>query len=110
MALGMIEVFGYATSIVVADAAVKAADVTIAALDKNKPAAGDVAEVPLIMCVKLNGSVSAVEQAVEAGVREAKARNLYVTHYIIAREEEDTKKMAAICATGQDKFRRAAQK
>ena len=48
MALGMIEVCGFVTSIVVADAAAKAADVKILALDKNKPAAGDAAEVPLI--------------------------------------------------------------
>lgn len=80
MALGMIEVCGFVTSIVVADAAAKAADVKILALDKNKPAAGDAAEVPLIMIVKIGGEVSAVEQAVEAGVREAKARGLYVTH------------------------------
>ena len=46
MALGMIEVFGFATSIVVADAMAKAADVKIVAIDKNKPAAGDSARVP----------------------------------------------------------------
>ena len=40
MALGMIEVFGFATSIVVSDAMAKAADVKIVAIDKNKPAAG----------------------------------------------------------------------
>ena len=40
MALGMIEVFGFATSIVVADAMAKAADVKVVAIDKNKPAAG----------------------------------------------------------------------
>lgn len=100
----MIEVFGYVTSIVVADAAAKAANVTIIALDKNKPAAGDAAEVPLIMAIKIGGDVSAVEQAVEAGVREAKARGLYVTHHIIAREADDTKKLAKICATGHDGF------
>ncbi len=57
MALGMIEVCGFVTSIVVADAAAKAADVKILALDKNKPAAGDAAEVPLIMIVKIGGEV-----------------------------------------------------
>ena len=53
MALGLIEVFGFTTSIVVADAVAKAADVTIVALDKNKPANGDAAEVPLLMTIKL---------------------------------------------------------
>ena len=36
MALGMIEVFGFVTSIVVADAAAKAADGTITALEINR--------------------------------------------------------------------------
>ena len=87
-----------------ADAAAKAADVKILALDKNKPAAGDAAEVPLIMIVKIGGEVSAVEQAVEAGVREAKARGLYVTHHVIGREAEDTKKLSKLCAVGRDRF------
>lgn len=102
MALGMIEVFGFVTSIVVADAAAKAADVEIVALDKNKPAAGDAAEVPLIMAVKMTGEVSAVEQAVEAGVRVAKERGLYVTHHIISRQADDTKLLAPISAVGHD--------
>lgn len=102
MALGMIEVFGFVTSIVVADAAAKAADVKITALDKNKPAAGDAAEVPLIMAVKITGDVAAVEQAVEAGVRVAKERGMYVMHHIIARQAEDTEKLAPICAVGHD--------
>ena len=49
MALGMLEVFGFATSIVVADAMAKAADVKVVAIDKNKPAGGDSARVPLVM-------------------------------------------------------------
>lgn len=104
MALGMIEVFGFATSIVVADAAAKAADVTIVALDKNKPAAGDAAEVPLIMVVKINGNISAVEQAVEAGTRVAKEKGQFILSHIIANEADDTKKMAKINAVGHDKF------
>ena len=94
MALGLVEVFGYATSIVVADAAAKAADVKIVALDKNKPAAGDAAEVPLMIVVK----------AMEAGIREAKSRNLYSTSYLITNEAEDTKKLEQICAVGHDKL------
>lgn len=104
MALGMIEVFGFATSLVVADAAAKAGDVTIVALDKNKPAAGDAAEVPLIMVVKINGDVASVEQAVEAGVRTAKEKGQFILSHIITNEAEDTKKMAKICAVGHDKF------
>ena len=99
MALGLVEVFGYATSIVVADAAAKAADVKIVALDKNKPA-----EVPLMIVVKMTGDVSSVKQAMEAGIREAKSRNLYSTSYLITNEAEDTKKLEQICAVGHDKL------
>ena len=53
MALGLIEVFGYTTAIVVADAAAKAGKVKIVNIDNNKPAAGDAAEVPLVMIVKM---------------------------------------------------------
>lgn len=102
MALGMIEVFGFVTSIVVADAAAKAADVKIVALDKNKPAAGDAAEVPLIMAVKMTGDVSAVEQAVQAGVKLAQERGMYVTHHVIAREADDTALLSVIGAVGHD--------
>ena len=37
MALGMIEMFGYTTAILAADAAAKAGDVRIVAIDHNKP-------------------------------------------------------------------------
>ena len=52
MALGMIEVYGFATSIVVADKVAKSADVKVVAIDKNKPANADKVEVPLFMVVK----------------------------------------------------------
>ncbi len=104
MALGMIEVYGFATSIVVADAAAKAGNVTIVALDKNKPAGGDSVAVPLIMLVKINGDVSSVEQAVEAGSRVAKEKGQFIQSHIIPNEADDTKKMAKINAVGHDKF------
>ena len=47
MALGLIEVFGYTTAIVVADAAAKAGNIKIVNIDNNKPAAGDAAPAPL---------------------------------------------------------------
>ena len=71
MALGMIEVFGFATAIVVADKMAKAADVKVVAIDKNKPAAGDDARVPLVMAIKVEGDAAAVEAAVQAGKEEA---------------------------------------
>lgn len=104
MALGMVEVFGFATGIVVADTAAKAAEVKIVALDKNKPAAGDAAEVPLMIVVKMTGGTAAVEQAMEAGIRAAKERGLYSTSCLISNEAEDTKRLETICAVGHDKF------
>ena len=41
----------------------------------------------------------------DAGVAEAKRRNLLVSYDIISRQAEDTLKMARINATGKDKLR-----
>ena len=105
MALGMIEVYGFATSIVVADAMAKAADITVVAIDKNKPAGGDSARVPLVMAVKIEGDAAAVTAAIEAGKREAEKRELYITHKVIARQSEDIEWFARLSALGKDKLR-----
>ena len=105
MALGMIEVYGFTTSIVVADRMAKAADVKIVAIDKNKPAGGDSAEVPLVMAIKAEGTAAAVEAAVAAGKEEAEKRGLYITHKIIARQSEDIEWFAHLSALGKDKLR-----
>lgn len=105
MALGMIEVYGFTTAIVVADAAAKAGDVTIAALDRNKPANADQCEVPLVMIVKIQGGVADVEAAMAAGVAEAQQRNLYITSHLISRQEDDTEKLVRIEASGHDHLR-----
>jgi microcompartment protein CcmL/EutN len=57
------------------------------------------------MTVKFTGSVAAVEAGLEAGIKEAKDRDLYVTSKIISRVGEGTEKMAAINALGRDKLR-----
>lgn len=103
-ALGLLEVFGFTTAVVIGDMIAKAADVHIVALDKNKPANGDAAEVPLLMTIKFEGDVADVEQALMVGVEEAKRRNLLVTYDLISRQAEDTEKMARIAATGKDKL------
>ena len=103
-ALGMVEVCGFTTSICCADIAAKAADVRIIALDKNKPAAGDSAEVPLIMNVKMEGSVAAVEMAVQATSAYAKEKNLFVTSHIIPRPGNGTEKMAFLSDVGRDRW------
>lgn len=104
-ALGMIEVYGYTTSIVVADAVAKAADVKVVAIDKNKPANADKCPVPLVMVVKFEGSAGAVQAAHDAGVKEAKDRGLYITSEVIAGLDENVQWFATLTATGKDKLR-----
>ena len=103
-ALGLLEVFGFTTAVVIGDMIAKSGNVHIVALDKNKPANGDAAEVPLLMTIKFEGDVADVEQALMVGVEEAKRRNLLVTYDLISRQAEDTEKMARIAATGKDKL------
>ncbi len=104
-ALGMIEVYGYTTSIVVADTVAKAADVKVVAIDKNKPANAEKCEVPLVMVVKFMGNTGAVESAMEAGVAEAKSRGLYITSKLIAGLDDQVQWFADLTATGRDKLR-----
>ena len=105
MALGMIEVYGFTTSIVVSDAMAKAADVKVVAIDKNKPAGGDSAEVPLVMAIKVEVDASAVEAAIAKGKEEAEKRGLYITHKVIARQSDDIEWFARLSALGKDKLR-----
>ena len=105
MTLGMIEVYGFATAIVVADAMAKAAEVKVVAIDKNKPVGGDSARVPLVMAVKVEGSAAAVEAAVARGRQEAERRGLYITEKIIARQSEEIEWFAHLSALGKDKLR-----
>ena len=104
-ALGMIEVYGYTTSIVVADAVAKAADVKVVAIDKNKPANADKVEVPLVMVVKFMGNAGAVQSAHDAGVTLAKERGLYITSEVIAGLDDQVDWFAKLSATGRDKLR-----
>ena len=104
-ALGMIEVYGYTTSIVIADLVAKTADVKVVAIDKNKPANADKVEVPLVMVVKFMGNAGAVKAALDAGVEEAKKRGLYITSEIIAGLDPQVQWFADLTATGKDKFR-----
>ena len=105
MALGLIEVYGFATAIVVADAAAKAADVKVVALDRNKPKNAESARVPLVMVVKLEGDAAAVESAVAAGVAVARERDLFITSHVIAGQSPEIEWFAQLNALGRDKLR-----
>ena len=102
-AVGIIEMFGFVAAIKAADAAAKAADVKVIAIDSNKPANAESVEVPLIMCVKVQGSVSAVEAAVEAAAAAAEACTGLIQKHIIARPNEDTEKMVLRSSVGRDR-------
>ena len=101
----MIEVYGYTTSIIVADVVAKTADVKVVAIDKNKPANADACPVPLVMVVKFMGNAGAVQSALDAGVAEAERRGLYITSKVIAGLDEQVQWFADLTATGKDKFR-----
>ncbi len=101
-ALGMVEVYGFTTAIVCADAAAKAAAVNIIALDTTKPANGDSAEVPLVMIVKMEGSVSAVTAGVAAAKAQAEQRGLYIVSHIISRPGPDIEKLAFLSKVGNE--------
>ena len=110
MALGMIEVYGFTTSIVVADRVAKTADVKVVAIDKNKPANGDSAEVPRVMVVKFEGNAGAVEAALAAGCEEAERRGMYITSRLIAGQSPEIEWFAHLEATGRDKLRNTEKK
>lgn len=95
-AVGFVEVYGTVAAFVAADAACKAANVTIEAFDNNKPLNADKLPVPLIMLVKFRGSVADVRAAVEAAKEAANKISGVVTSHVIPRPEEDTTKLLKI--------------
>lgn len=109
-ALGMVEVYGFTTAICCADAAAKAAAVNIIALDTTKPANGDSAEVPLVMIVKMEGSVSAVTAGVAAAKALAVEKGLYIVSHIISRPGPDIDKLAFLSKVGREPIGKKAKK
>ncbi len=108
-ALGMIEVFSFTTAVRVADIAAKASDVKIIAFDRNRPKNAD-APAPLVMVVKIEGNVSAVRSAVEAGVEYAKEQGKYIVSHIIPRPAETVEFMAYKMDVNKDKYNKKLPK
>lgn len=102
-AVGIIEMYGFVTAISAADAAAKAADVKVIAIDTNKPANADAVEVPLITAVKVQGDVAAVKAAVEAGAKKAAEIAGVINTHIIPRPTDDAVKMSKRISVGRDK-------
>ncbi|MBR3942005.1 MAG: BMC domain-containing protein [Clostridia bacterium] len=108
-ALGMIEVYSFTTAVCVADICAKTADIEVIAFDRNRPISPDV-PAPLVMIVKIAGSVGAVQAAVEAGVNYAKSKGKYIVSHIIANPADGTDKMAYLMDINKDKFNKKLPK
>ena len=107
-ALGMIEVYGFATAVKAADAAAKAADVKIIAFDRNRPFGKF--PVPLIMQVKFEGNVAAVRAALDAAVSCAKESDKYIVSHVIPNPGEGVEKLAYKLDINKDKFNKKLPK
>ena len=108
-ALGMIEVYSFTTAVCAADAAAKAADVKVIAFDRNRPLSPDV-PAPLVMAVKLEGEVAAVEAAVEAGKALAQSEGKFIVSHIIPRPDDGAEYMAYLLDINRDKFNKKLPK
>lgn len=87
-ALGLIEVDGYLAGICAADAALKAAEVSLLRSEKVE---GGMSTIELI------GDVAAVQAAVDAGSFEAEKLGRLITSHVIARMDVSTEEM--LCPT-----------
>lgn len=100
-AIGIVEMFGFVTAITAADAAAKAADVKVIAIDSNKPADPTV-DVPVIMAIKVEGEVSAVKAAVDAAVTAAESVSGVICSHVLTGPTDDAVKMAKRTSVGRD--------
>lgn len=100
-AVGILEVYGLTTAFVAADAACKAADVTLENFDKNKPANAEKLPVPLLVTIKIRGDVAAVEAGLKAARQVAESMTGVVAEHVIPNPAEDTEKMLKL--SGMDK-------
>lgn len=86
-ALGLIETLGYTTAVSAADAALKAADVQLIAVEKVIGVGGS-----LGVTIHLSGDVAAVAAAVDAGKAEARRIGTVISAHVIAKAHEDVKR------------------
>ncbi|WP_239714588.1 BMC domain-containing protein [Paenibacillus sp. 19GGS1-52] len=83
-ALGLIETLGFTTAVSAADAALKAADVRLVAVEKVIGVGGS-----LGVTIHLSGDVAAVNASVEAGKAEAQRVGKVISAHVIAKAHED---------------------
>lgn len=82
MAVGVFELDNLVACFVALDAASKAANVRIQSVERNRLKSG--------ACVKMRGSVSDVNAAMEVALEAAKPLGKVVSHTVIASPSEDT--------------------
>ncbi len=82
MAVGIFELDTLTACYVALDAAAKAANVKIQNVERNRLAAG--------ACVKMRGSVSDVNAAMEAALQAVSGRAKVISHTVIASPSEET--------------------
>lgn len=88
MAVGVFELDNLVACFVALDAAVKAANVTIQSVERNRLKSG--------ACVKMRGSVSDVNAAMEVALEAAKPLGQVVSHTVIASPTADTETALAM--------------
>ena len=88
MAVGVFELDNLVACFVALDAASKAANVKIQSVERNRLKSG--------ACVKIRGSVSDVNAAMEVALETAKPLGEVVSHTIIASPTEDTETALAM--------------
>lgn len=88
MAIGMFELESECACFVALDAAAKASDVKIQAVERNRLGAG--------ACVKMRGTVSNVKAAMEVALETARPLTKIVSHTVIAAPLEDTETAIAM--------------
>lgn len=88
MAVGVFELDNLVACFVALDAAAKAANVTIQSVERNRLKSG--------ACVKMRGSVSDVNAAMEVALEAAKPLGQVVSHTVIASLTADTETALAM--------------
>ena len=96
-AIALLEVQAMVAAITGLDAMVKAADVKLIHVEKRLGGR--------LVTVVVEGEVSAVRAALEAGKAEAEKRELYICHKVIARQSDEIEWFARLSALGKDKLR-----
>lgn len=99
--LGLIEVVGLVGAIEAGDTAVKAANVRLIGLELTKGGG--------MVTVKIEGEVSAVKAAVEAGVMAAERLTTVVSKLVIARPSVEVGKMVEPAEETEDKVEEKVQ-